>query len=201
MPSPFAVYKLYLALRAHFTTEGYDIVKMRGRIRALEGTFLKRRDVYVFQRIGNKYNQEEVIDFLVANFSSGDRWGGVFDISAENVYIQWKAKKESLSYRYREELSTLCEKVSSQDDLFDTSKGHPIILREFLGGVVSIETLSILNKIVPFVSILDGVLDKDIIWPTASLLIRKYSPFVRINKTRYDTLTKTIFRNIFQEIP
>ena len=42
---PFEVYKLYLALKLHFTTEKYDITKTRGGVKASEKAFLKRKDI------------------------------------------------------------------------------------------------------------------------------------------------------------
>ena len=40
---PFLVYKMYLALKLHFTTESYDITKHRGAVRGKKETFLQRK--------------------------------------------------------------------------------------------------------------------------------------------------------------
>ena len=42
---PFDVYKLYLALKLHFTTESYDKTKTKGDVRGKKETFLKRKDL------------------------------------------------------------------------------------------------------------------------------------------------------------
>ena len=34
--------------------------------------------------------EKEIIDLLVANFVSGDKWGGMFDSHASEVYKEWK---------------------------------------------------------------------------------------------------------------
>jgi len=79
---PFEVYRYYLALRLHFTTDKYDAIKQQGRVKASRQAFLKRNDLLAIRRVAETYSDKEVVDFLVSNFTSGDRWGGVFDIEA-----------------------------------------------------------------------------------------------------------------------
>ena len=43
---PFEVYRHYLALKLHFTTDRYDIVKQQGRIKASKQAFLRRSDLF-----------------------------------------------------------------------------------------------------------------------------------------------------------
>ena len=35
---PFEVYKLYLAIKLHFTTKSYDVVKYKGKVRVKQET-------------------------------------------------------------------------------------------------------------------------------------------------------------------
>ena len=44
MIEPFEVYRLYLAIKLHFTTKNYDIVKYRFKVRVKEETFRKRKE-------------------------------------------------------------------------------------------------------------------------------------------------------------
>ena len=41
---PFDVYKIYLALKLHFTTESNDITKHKFAAKGKKETFLKRKD-------------------------------------------------------------------------------------------------------------------------------------------------------------
>ena len=41
MIEPFEVYKLYLAVKLHFTKKDYDIIKYRGKVRIKEETYKK----------------------------------------------------------------------------------------------------------------------------------------------------------------
>lgn len=190
---PYEVYRAYLALRLHFTTKNYDVIKQQGRVRASKQSFFKRTDLFAIKKIAEEYSDKEVIDFLVANFIAGDRWGGVFDSEARGNYISWKKRIESITYTFEKELDKLSFFCEKQDmlfaDLFNSKNGnHPPIVKLFLKKEVSIETLVILNKINNFTDQLDLQLSDDLIWPDVSRLINKYTPFLRISKEKYNAI-------------
>jgi hypothetical protein len=185
----FDVYRYYLALKLHFTTDKYDAIKQKGRVRATREAFNKRRDLFFIRRLAKKLPDSDVVGFLVANFVSGDKWGGVFDSQAEERFKAWQAKIESISYIVENEVSYLqleCEKQQKEFSyIFETEKNkHPMILKEFLGKSISLETLVILNDINPFVDTLDASLYNDIMWNDVSRLIKKYRPFLKYNKKK-----------------
>jgi hypothetical protein len=187
---PFEVYRYYLALRLHFTTDAYDAIQQQGRVRASKQAFLKRNDLLAIRRVAETYSDKEVVNFLVSNFVTGDRWGGVFDTEAKERYINWKKRIESLTYTFQKEISTVtlfCEKknIKFEDCLVATKDQHPYIIKMYLRGDVSIETLVILNKLVNFVPKLDVELAGDLIWPDVSRIITKYEPFLTIQKEKY----------------
>tara|TARA_R100001460_G_scaffold7432_1_gene18935 strand:- start:203 stop:817 length:615 start_codon:yes stop_codon:yes gene_type:complete len=185
----FDVYKSYLALKLHFTTDKYDAIKQRGRVRATKQSFFKRTDLLNIRKIAEKYSEKEVVDFLVANFVSGDRWGGVFDSEAKHNYLDWKRRMEAMSYTFKNDIDKIvfnCEKNNFKfDDVFYSDTNHPIILRLYLGKHISIETLVILNNINNYTDRLDKKLRNDLVWPDVSRIIKKYTPFLKIDKEKY----------------
>ena len=56
----FDAYKVYLALKQHFTSN-YDYFKYNGKVRAGEESFLKRNDRFFFRKLSKKYDKEELI--------------------------------------------------------------------------------------------------------------------------------------------
>lgn len=198
---PYEVYRYYLALRLHFTTDQYDVIQQRGKVRASKQAFFKRKDLLAIRKVAESYSDQEVVNFLVANFVSGDRWGGVFDVESKDRYLSWKKRLESISYTFEKELSKLqlyCDKNRLDfASLFISVNGqHPYIIKEYLRNSISIETLVILNKIMPFVNDLDVTLSQDLIWPDTSRLIKKYGPFLNIEKSKYNGIyLRTIRRN------
>ena len=68
MNDGFNVFKIWLGLKLHFTTETYDWFKYDGRVNCKLETFTKRNDRYFFYKLGTKYNEKEIINYFVANF-------------------------------------------------------------------------------------------------------------------------------------
>ena len=190
----YEAYKMYLALKAHFQTDEYDVVKMQGRIRASRKSFDGLGKEFAFRRLIKLYDTEEAVcNFMVANFIDGSRWGGVFDVEAAKKYMAWTRRNQSLSYVFEQDLLRLREEMHDDDiaDMFKYASGsHPFILRAFLRNSICPETLIIINKITGFANKLD-LPDHDPVWPTIRRLIRKYAPFVKINLDKFrDIYTK-----------
>jgi len=186
----FEVYKMYLALKLHFTTDKYNVIEQKGKVRASKQAFAKRKDLYSLKKIAKTYSDEEVANFLVANFTSGDRWGGVFDSEAGDRYMEWKKKIEGLTYNFEKDIDNLAlhleETEKHPDSLFEITKNqHPYIIKSYLRKEISLETLVILEKINPYLDRFDAEVDDKIIWPDISRLIRKYKPFLNFDKEKY----------------
>ena len=191
--APFEVYRYYLALRLHFTTDSYDVIKQQGRVRATRNSFLKRKDLLSINRVAETYSDKDIVDFLVANFVSGDRWGGVFDVESKERYQGWKKRIESISYTFKKEIDkavTYADKLGiTFNQLFYCNNGqHPFIIKMYLRNDISIETLVILNKLNNFTDQLDQDLKDDLVWPDTSRIIKKYSPFLEIKKDKYNEI-------------
>ena len=75
--------------------------------------------------------------------------------------------------------------------MFDCSKGHPPILRSYLGGKTSLETLVICDMIFEYRKDWDKKLN-DPVWETVSKKIKKYSSFLNIDVPRYKKILKEV---------
>jgi hypothetical protein len=192
--SPFETYKSYLGLKNHFTKEKYDYHKYCGKSRATVQSFYKRKDRFFFEKLSRQKNDEEVIDFFVSNFVGCDDpqslWIGDIMRSGEGRYTDWKKRNQSLSYVFRQETETLFE-GQKVDDIFDCSKGHPPILKSFLGGQVCLETMVIYDRIFGYVKNFDKKL-QDPVWESVSLKLKKYSAFIHIDVFSYKKILKGI---------
>ena len=195
--TPFETYQTYLSMKSHFTNRKYDFFKYGGKSRATMSSFNKRKDKYWFEKTSRKYSDEEVLDFLLANFVNADTpqnlWIGEIINSGERTYAEWMRRKQSMTYIFKEQ----SEKLLSETDLeklFSCSKGHPLVLKRYLGGEISLETLMILEKVFSFAKDFDKKL-QDPVWETVSLKLRKYSPFLNINVFNY----KKILREVINE--
>ena len=195
--TPFETYQTYLSMKSHFTNRKYDFFKYGGKSRATMASFNKIKDKYWFEKTSRKYSDEEVLNFLLANFVSTDNpqnlWIGEIINSGERNYSQWMKRKQSLTYLFKEQSNELLSDTNLKE-VFDCSKGHPPLLKKYLGGEISLETLTILEKVFSFGENFDKKL-KDPVWETVSLKVKKYIPFLNINMFHY----KKILREMINE--
>ena len=191
---PFDSYRCYLSLKNHFTKDHYDYHKYGGKTRATKQAFYKRKDRFWFEKFARKKNDKEVEEFFVSNFvSSTDpsaMWIGEMIREGEGRYTDWKKKVQSLSYTFKEEIDTLFEN-KQLDEIFDCSRGHPLILKSYLGGDTSLETLVICDKIFEYRKNFDKRLN-DPVWETVSRKIKKYKPFLNIDVPKYKKILKEV---------
>ena len=195
--TPFETYQHYLSLKNHFTNPTYDFFKYGAKTRASVTSFNKRKDKYWFEKTSRKYDNKEVVNFLVSNFVSADNpqnlWIGEIINSGERTYAEWMRRQQSLTYLFKEQSNELLLE-NKLEDVFNCSKGHPIILKKFLSGQLSLETLVIYDKIFGFSKTFDKKLD-DPVWETVSLKIKKYTPFINTDIFQF----KKILRDIINE--
>ena len=195
--TPFETYQHYLSLKNHFTNPKYDFFKYGAKTRASLTSFNKRRDKYWFEKTSRKYSDKEVVDFLVSNFVSTDNpqnlWIGEIINSGERKYADWMKRQQSLTYLFKEQSNELLSQ-NELENLFDCSKGHPQILKRFLSGSISLETLAIYEIIFHFSKNFDKKLN-DPVWESVSLKIRKYIPFLNIDVFNHKKILKEIINN------
>ena len=191
---PFDAYREYLALKNHFTKKSYDYHKYCGKSRATVQSFYKRKDRFWFEKVVRQKTDKEVVEFFVANFVScsdpQSLWIGEIMKEGETRYKEWQKKVQSLSYLFKEE----SQQIFSQhkfEEVFDCSKSHPVLLKMFLSGKISLETMVIYDRIFLYGNNFDKKL-KDPVWESVSMKIKKYNPFLNIDVFRYKRILKEV---------
>ena len=191
---PFNAYTCYLSLKNHFTKESYDYHKYCGKSRATVQSFYKRKDRFWFEKVVRQKTDKEVVDFFVANFVScsdpQSLWIGEIMKEGETRYKEWQKKVQSLSYLFKEE----SQQIFSQhkfEEVFDCSKSHPVLLKMFLSGKISLETMVIYDRIFLYGNNFDKKL-KDPVWESVSMKIKKYNPFLNIDVFHYKRILKKV---------
>lgn len=186
-------YKIYTALRLHFTTDNFDIrngIPPRAPKSGVKTAFSKKLEHMMKQY---NYDSEAFIGFLVSNFLTGHEWGAIFEPSGHEVYLEWKKTQERLTYSFTQDIDFLSMQVNKVHELWSTSSEHPVILRAYCGKRSRLETLVILNKLYKFREEVDEKLTHDPVWSSTSRLIHKYSPFVHINKEKFSMIVQKAF--------
>ena len=191
---PFDAYKCYLSMKNLFTKDNYDYQKYRGMTRATHQAFYKRKDRFWFEKFSRQKTDQEIEEFFVANFTScsdpESLWIGEMIKEGEGRYQDWQKKVQSLSYVFKQEAEDLFMD-NKVDEVFDCSKGHPPILRKYLGGGISLESMVICDRIFGYGKNFDKDLN-DPVWETVSRRVKKYKPFLNINVPRYKKILKEV---------
>ena len=193
---PFDVYKCYLGLKNHFTKPSYDFVRYAGKSRASLQSFYKRKDRFFFEKLSRQKDDDEVLNFFVSNFVECDDpqslWIGEIVRNGETNYNEWRKRTQSLTYIFRQESESLFSE-HKVDEVFDCSKGHPIILKKYLGKDICLETMIIYDRIFGFVNNFDKKL-KDPVWLSVSTRLKKYSSFIHTDTFKYKKILKEVVR-------
>ena len=195
----YNAYKTYIALKNHFRSDSYDYFKHRGKTRLKEQSFLKRKDKFFFEKLENKY-KEDLVDFFVCNLvTDQNSWiGTMVGDKAERTFNEWKKRKQSLKYSFKEDIIRIKDYIDSHDVSFDDiftcqDDQHPIILKLLISEEISIESFIILDRVLNFIRHINNFLLDEYIWSEYNKKIIKYSPFVTIDKKEYHMVMKKVF--------
>lgn len=191
----FEVYKIYLAVKLHFTSKGrsYDFHKHLGRTTARLETFTKRRDRYFFHKLSKSYNNNTIVDYFVSNFvTNTNLWvGDIIGKTGDDNYKQWSKKIEALHYYYEQDIDYILEQDYKFDDLFKSVNGqHPPILKMFLSKRINFETVLILDEILSFTKQLNKNISEKVLWPKLYDRMIRYRAFLNYNLTKYKMTLK-----------
>ncbi len=191
----FEVYKIYLAVKLHFTSKGrsYDFHRHLGKTTARLETFTKRRDRYFFHKLSKSYNNNTIVDYFVSNFvTNTNLWvGDIIGKTGDDNYKQWSKKIEALHYYYEQDIDYILEQDYKFDDLFKSVNGqHPPILKMFLSKKINFETVLILDEILSFTKQLNKNISEKVLWPKLYDRMIRYRAFLNYNLTKYKMTLK-----------
>jgi hypothetical protein len=187
-------YKIYTAIKNHFSLDSYDYFKYNKKINVSYESFLKRKDKIFFAKLG-KRKDAYLEDFLVANFLHDTKmWvGELLSEDCEERYKQWKKRQESLTYEFKNEMDFISGWDADElNNWFRVSKGdHPNIIKKYLRGEISLETLVMLNSVLRFMKRYDKEVS-DPIYKEVSKLCNKYQPFLRYDQDKTKKVLKEL---------
>ena len=191
--TPIDVYKTYLAFKNHFTKKSYNYFKYGGKSKASVQAYNKRKDRYFFERMSRKKSDEEIKDYFLANFVECDDpdrlWIGEIISSGEDNLKSWMKRSQTMGYMFKTEVEVFVNKENFQQLFSIKGQSHPEVLKKYLQGALSIETMVILDMILGYTKDFDTKLI-DPVWETVSLKIQKYKPFLNIDVTKYKQILR-----------
>ena len=191
--TPIDVYKTYLAFKNHFTKQSYSYFQYSGKSRASVQAYNNRKDRYFFERMSRKKTDDEIKQYFLANFVECDDpdrlWIGEIISAGEDNLKSWMKRSQTMSYMFKTEVEVFVSKENFQQLFSIKGQSHPEVLKKYLQGALSIETMVILDIILGYVKNFDKKLE-DPVWNTVSLKIKKYKPFLNIDVEKYKSILK-----------
>ena len=188
--SGYGAYVVFITVRTHFESRSFDFFKHH-KVKAHKETYEKRNDKWFFEKIAKRYETKDLRDFFIANRLVDCKYiTELLEDEAHQNYINYQARRQALSYLYSGELDKVFKHGIQKP--FEIAKDkYPYIITLYLRGVISPETMVILNDYIPFFEKFDKYLGRnDIIWSRVELKLEKYKPFLKYDRERFKRILK-----------
>lgn len=183
--SLFGIYRMFHAVKLHFTTSTYDFFKYYGRIKLTEKSYEESNEKYSCEKLRKKYTSDkDLLDLFVSNiYLNSTCWIG--DLSSEDSYdilMKYKSKRQALTHVFKEDMLKLFEekKKRTMNEIFQFVLSQEIEPESFL----------ILSKILPIFKTLDG--KNDILWNHFKGPLIKYNRFLILPEDNIDKYKKIL---------
>ena len=198
----FKAYKYYIAVKLHYTKDSFDVFKNRGNLKGTRDAFNARNDRMMFEKLARKYPvDKDLIQYYVANFAYGSDAAVYSFEEAESNLLEWNRRKQSITKIFQDDCSKIildaCKNKLKPDAIFNlTNKGYCSILKLFLGNQITLETVRIIDDLLPVVHGWKQNNSMLLLWENEIRRIEKSKGFVSYDR---DKIVK-VFNNFMEEI-
>lgn len=196
----FDAYKMWWALKQHLTTKSYDYVKFHGKSKITMQSYLKLNYRYFFHKLAKRYDKELEGFFIAAMIHSGhDTFiGELTEQEFHEVYLQWLGRLQRITRILHDDLETILYVAESNGALFKgmfiPKQGElPPVVRMANEGLISYETLAILQRILNFTAKVETI---NPLWDDEKLKLEKYSKLLRLNSDVIDECKRIVITTI-----
>ena len=183
--TPFEAYRMFTAVKLHFTSDSYDFFKYHGSVKIDETKFEVRKDKYQYYKLTKRV--DPLLLTVVTIFNDSKVWvGDLFTTDAEKYYRTRKSVIESMEYTFKTEMGN----YDSLEDALNVVNGdYPKLLEDYRQGRVSPETLIVVNRINAgkVFDYWSDSLSDPVVWPDLCHRLLKYEPFIGKNKEKWLT--------------
>jgi hypothetical protein len=180
----FALYKTYVSLKNHFTTDSYDFVKYSGKVNVKEETYHKRSDRQLFHKLSSWLPERIAIPFLVSHFVELSSFSihFVFEnpIKSQKIFDRWKERTSDILGLYERDLRTIATESSHSwtNVINQKDDDYPLLFKLVMSNRISPETYSLLDDLFQHTSKVYKGLDMDVLFLSMNLKYRKYRSFI-----------------------
>lgn len=168
----FKAFKLYTAIKLHFTNPKFDVFVNRGRVRGSYDAFNQRNDRMLFERLAKQCtNERDLIKFIASNFMYRNP-NFVYSDDGEKFYKEYNRRRQSITKIFHDDLITAG----------NTLPGHLIQL--YLRNEITLETMVIINEFEGTFDKLKEIGHMNLMFSDEILILEKSRKFIRFDTTR-----------------
>jgi hypothetical protein len=181
---------LYYAIKTHYTSKQYNAVTYNFHVRVKQ---IPANQYYVFDKLARKYKNELKYFYISTLFENPKVWiGDLLSQDAEDVFMNWKKRMQSLSSCFKNEI---CELLTEYElkELIICKNSYPILLRKVLQEKTSVDTLLILDGVIQFFDRWDKCMENDMVWEENRDRYFKYRSFMNYD---IDRMKKILIREV-----
>lgn len=176
---PLSVYKLYLAMKTHFQGR-FDVLQYNWQIKVSENAFNKRKDIYFFVKLAQRFTFKEIYFIFLSNFvANPDFWVGDVDEDSIVFYRQYIGKLQRLDNVFVDDVKNVYEFAKMKEIpvslvfKYSEKSSTSYISKLVLSNVISYESFLIFDSFLGIINKHDQVAD-DIIWSDFSIKLKAY---------------------------
>jgi len=191
---PFDAYRMFQAMKLHYTSPTYSYRKYNGRTRVSIDSFEKRSDKYFYSKLSK--HEEPFWFMVIALFHRPTTWiGNLLSDENEEMYRKHKGVLTALEYTFKTDMA----RYDSLDDAFllRSEYGYPTIYQHYREKKVHAETIVICNRILTLFPYWNTIITDIVIWPRDQYLISKYGEFIDIDLHKYNDIMRQVDNQIY----
>lgn len=174
----YTAYTNYVAVKTHFTNEKYNYFKHKGA-KITEGSLKKHNDRYWFVRLQEKFADDELVEFFLAQYTANhlhDYWvGDSFGDKCIELYTTRKKRMGQFTRFIFSEIEKLYQ-TNNKEHLYKVASGYPLIINAYLGGRISLEAMIVLDELNGWIEQSDALVG--IVGAPLAMKLKKYKPFL-----------------------
>lgn len=194
---PFAVYCKFNALKLHFTSMKYNYLKHHGAVKASYDTFIKRKDVSIFNTMAKTIPDNTIVPFFISQFIGRNFLTSVTDIvknpaQSKKLWYDWLDRVNDVRVLYKKDIIALAKMSNGgtwKSLLSFNGDDYPQIFKLVCSNEISPETYSCLYDIFTHEKQECEDVSNDTMFLSLNLKYTKYRCF--INVSRKDILGMT----------
>ena len=187
----YSAFKLHHAINLHFNGT-YDCFKYNFKTNITEKTYWKRPDKFQLTKIGKRFkSKDHIILYFAAHQVAGNKYSGDM-LRDEETYTQFLKRIDSISYLFKNELEGISD--NGFDTLLEIEETYPKIIHHYLEGMVSLETVCIVNRLTGFIEKANLKISETILWPDLYKKISKFQSFLKVDDSKMRKIILDVFK-------